>query len=250
MNIAFDVAAVRRHIATAAGLVLLFALVIWLAPDRGPERTVFEAANRRPVAEPAGGAAPRSDEESGKRAAEASRPEKDQAAPGVAGKAPAATGDAAGEPLERLPPRPPLSAPELRADTPKPQLLARPIALDGARIAYRQGVVTLPGVEALPLNAQCGAGAAAFPCGVKARTELRRFLRGRSIACDVPADFGVRRSDAASACTVAGEDIGRWVVENGWAKATPDGPYGEAEATAKRQRRGIWETDTPAAATQ
>ncbi|WP_083594238.1 thermonuclease family protein [Aurantimonas sp. 22II-16-19i] len=234
---------IRRNIVVAVGLILVFAVVMWLAPEKDDLRTVFDAARpRQPVAatetaDPAKG-------EPRQRRGDAAVPAQPgsgitQAARVAPQGTPSGPGDGA-EPLERLPPRPPLSDDDQQPDTPKPRLLARPVALDGARVAYRQGVVTLPGVEALPLNERCGSGAEDFPCGVMARTELRRFLRGRSIACDVPDDFGLKRGEATSACTVGSEDIGRWVVENGWARAAPGGAYEEVEAAARQARRGIW----------
>lgn len=243
-----EVEDVRRVIVVAVGLVLVTLLLLWLAPEKDGSRTVFEAVRASRLAQ----------SEARERAAERIAAEKQQA--GATGASAGAEDDASGispppgtspeagdmqdeAPLERLPPRPPLSDETLQADTPKPQLLPRPVALDGARIAYRQGVIVLPGVEALPLDQRCGSGADAFPCGVMARTELRRFLRGRSIECDVPPDFGVRRGEATSSCTVAGEDIGRWVVENGWGKAVDGGRYVEAQAAAKRARRGVWQYD-------
>ncbi|MEX6505826.1 thermonuclease family protein [Jiella sp. M17.18] len=148
---------------------------------------------------------------------------------------------AQGGALERLPPRPPLSKPADLKEPAKPQLLSLPIAVDAGHIAYRQGVITLPGVDPLPLSAACGSGADARPCGVRSRTELRRFLRGRSIECDVPSDFGEKRSAATTACSVDGEDIGAWVVANGWAKAVPGGPYVKAEDAARQAHLGIWQ---------
>ena len=242
---------IRRVIVVAVSLVLVTLLLLWLAPEKDGSRTVFEAvrSSRLAQSEARERAAERSaaDRQQGSIVADASAGGEDKA---VAGGNPSQPGTSAGPgdtaegaPLERLPPRPPLSGETLQADTPKPQLLPRPVALDGARIAYRQGTIILPGVEALPLDQRCGTGGDAFPCGVMARTELRRFLRGRSIECDVPPDFGVRRGEATSTCSVAGDDIGRWVIENGWGKATAGGPYGEAQADARKARRGVWQYD-------
>ncbi|NDW05025.1 thermonuclease family protein [Jiella pacifica] len=241
---------IRRVIVVFAGLVLVTLPLLWLAPEKDGSRTVFEAvrSSRLAQSEARERAAERraADERQGS-VAGASAGGEDGAGAGNISPEPGTSAEpgstAKDAPLERLPPRPPLSDESLRADTPKPQLLPRPVALDGARIAYRQGVIILPGVEAMPLDQRCGTGADAFPCGVMARTELRRFLRGRSIECDVPPDFGVRRGEATSACTVAGDDIGRWVVENGWGKATAGGPYVEAQAAAKKARRGVWQYD-------
>ncbi len=251
MRSRLDVEDIRRVIVVAVSLVLLTLLLLWLAPEKDGSRTVFEAVRSSRLAEARSNereasndiTQPTDGKETSKRPSTVGEPTLD------AGSSEA--GGAADEgPLERLPPRPPLSDEKFRADTPKPQLLPRPVALDGARIAYRQGVIVLPGIEALPLDQRCGTGADAFPCGVMARTELRRFLRGRSIECDVPPEFGVRRGEANTACTVAGEDIGRWVVENGWGKATDGGPYAEAQAAARKARRGVWQYDAVSPATQ
>ncbi|MCE7029373.1 thermonuclease family protein [Jiella avicenniae] len=252
MRSRLDLEDVRRVIVVAVSLVLVTLLLLWLAPEKGDFRTVFDAVRSSRLA-----AAESRRQETATRIAE--HPESGETTADDPSRAGAPSPDAAPSEasgtaddgaLERLPPRPPLSDETLRADTPKPQLLPRPVALDGARIAYRQGTINLPGVEALPLDQRCGTGAEAFPCGVMARTELRRFLRGRSIECDVPPEFGVRRGEATSACTVAGDDIGRWVVENGWGKATAGGPYAEAQAAAKKARRGVWQYDAVPPAAQ
>ncbi|TFF27137.1 hypothetical protein E3C22_01250 [Jiella endophytica] len=232
---------VRRTIVVAVALVLVFWMVLWLAPAKDGRHTVFDPAPQPPVTTTAatGSEKPARTTARPEDAALSETSEDQMAVRSIDGEdLPGSSGPSA--PLERLPPRPPLSEAKLRPDTPKPRLLPRPVALDGARIAYRQGVITLPGVEALPLAERCGPDEGNFPCGVMARTELRRFLRGRSIACDVPQDFGLKRGEATSACTVADEDIGRWVVENGWAKAAPGGPYEKAEAAAKEAKRGLW----------
>ncbi|SMC76481.1 hypothetical protein SAMN06297251_107149 [Fulvimarina manganoxydans] len=147
-------------------------------------------------------------------------------------------------PLRRLPPRGALS--DLAAPAEKPEddvakrLLARPVALDAARIAIGQAVVELPGVEPLELAAQCSSGSLTWPCGARSRTELRNFLRGRSIECEVPNRFGESRESITSACSVGDEDIGAWVVSRGWAQAVPGGPYEDLQASAKANGLGIW----------
>ncbi|MCB8835994.1 thermonuclease family protein [Aurantimonas sp. VKM B-3413] len=220
--------------AILAGVVLLAAILLALAPD---PNSLSETETAAPTGGPAGASTSRpGTNASGNEKSDAGV--RDVTPDDVTHRGGAGAGD---EAMVRLPPREPLSKPkELKPAPPKDQLLARPIAIDAGRIAYRQGVITLPGVESLPLKAECGTGAAAWPCGVRSRTELRRFLHGRSIRCEVPADFGERRGTATSACTVGSDDVGGWVVANGWAKAAPGGPYAQAEEEAKRARLGIW----------
>ena len=148
------------------------------------------------------------------------------------------------EALHRLPPREPLSdlaAPAAKSDDSlTKRLLPRPVALDAARIAIGQAVVELPGVEPLELSAQCNSGSLTWPCGARSRTELRNFLRGRSIECEVPNSFGESRETISSACSVGDEDIGAWVVSRGWARAMPGGPYEDQQTSAKANGLGIW----------
>ena len=122
----------------------------------------------------------------------------------------------------------------------RPTLLPRPVALDTAHLKIGEGTIVLPGIAPLPLDAQCGSGGGAWPCGMRARTAFRAYLRSRSIRCEVPGDFVEREQTVASNCTVGGGDVGDWLVENGWAGALGDGPYAELEVKAKKAGRGIW----------
>ena len=119
-------------------------------------------------------------------------------------------------------------------------LLPRPVALDTAHLKIGDATIDLPGIEPLPLDAECGEDAAAWPCGMRARTAFRAFLRSRSIRCAVPADFAAKQQTVASQCTVGGGDIGAWLIRNGWARAAPDGPYAEIETRARQAGRGVW----------
>lgn len=229
---------VRLVIVSAVGLVLVAAGLLSLVPERHDARNVFDAARQSKDAKARAEAASqaRTDEEAARQAME-----RRIAARNVSPENVTALGEVPDE-LVRLPPRAPLSDEKLQPDTPRPTLLPRPIAIDGGRIAIRQGVVTLPGLEVLPLTERCGDEPRSWPCGVRSRTELRRYLRGRSIQCEeVPKDFGLRREEITTRCTVGGEDIAQWVVENGWARAAPDGPYTQVEAKAQAGRRGIWQ---------
>ena len=140
--------------------------------------------------------------------------------------------------LKRLPPRAPLSDPRTSSSLKSP-LLRNPIALDAGRIAYRQGVIELPGVDAPSLRATCTKGSETWPCGRLARTNLRLLLRGRAIRCDVPSRFGRRRQTVRSSCTLDGEDLGSWVVSSGWARAA-DETYRPEERRARLAEVGIW----------
>lgn len=139
-----------------------------------------------------------------------------------------------------LPPSPAASAPSAPPpDAASAQLLARPIVLDTATIMIRRGKVRLAGIEAAPLSRKCGENGAWF-CGVEARTRFRSWLRARSITCKVPKGFGDEPKEIETQCDLSGTDIGKWLVENGFAEATPGSSYAEAEAKAKAAKLGIW----------
>ncbi|MCC2690490.1 MAG: hypothetical protein K0S21_3293, partial [Rhizobiaceae bacterium] len=61
--------------------------------------------------------------------------------------------------------------------------------------------------------------------------------RRRSVECRMPETAGP--ADGVAHCSVAGRDIGEWIVAQGWARS--DGPgYADAEKTAREEKRGIW----------
>src|SRR5690606_2389809 len=63
-----------------------------------------------------------------------------------------------------------------------------------------------------------------------------RLAGGGAVACE---GWSRDRYDRLLArCTVAGRDLARAMVEQGWAVAY--GGYDDAEAEARRARRGLW----------
>lgn len=111
-------------------------------------------------------------------------------------------------------------------------------------IEARNRVIPLAGVAATALDLQCGEGPGTWPCGRAARTALQGFVRGRTVACQPPQSAS--SASGVARCSVAGRDIGEWLVAQGWAAA--EGPdYTEAEKTAKAEKRGIWNPVRPAA---
>lgn len=152
---------------------------------------------------------------------------------------------AASASLQRLPPRDPLSTPDPKEEDAagediRLRLLHRPVALDTGTFLVDRGRIRLAGVQPVAPSRECGDGAGAWPCGMQARTALRLWLRGRAIRCDAPENFG--KTDAAidAECSLGPQDIGQWLVENGWAEARPDGRYTTLETKARDARRGIW----------
>ena len=123
-------------------------------------------------------------------------------------------------------------------DTPQVRRLPAPIALDTGTIRSGEETIHIAGIAPIAPETRCADGPRSWPCGVRARTEFRAWLRGRTLTCD-PAD--VATPDAPTACRLGEEDVGDWLVRNGWANAEPGSRY-EREAQAARQAgRGVWQ---------
>ena len=231
-----------RTLLVALGLAALAALLFWLLPS--PDKLQEPARIVPPAAEQS--AAPVAP--STREAPEPARAPSDDGPLRRLGRNVTPDGITSGPttdgPLRRLPPRAPDPSPQQAAEPENIEtrqiLLPRPIARDTAHLTVGRGTIALPGIASLPLERSCGEGANAWPCGMRARTELRNYLRSRSIRCEVPEDFGERDETITSACTLRGDDVGAWIVRNGWAEAAPGGPYQDAEAEARREKRGIW----------
>lgn len=174
---------------------------------------------------------------------------------------------AAGEPggtaateLERVAPREPLG--DLgQASTPpppppteqggwQPTVMYKPVAVAAGRIESMGYQVALAGANVVEADESCSYQGADWDCGIRARTAFRSLLRGRAPTCTVPPEPGTEAIQAD--CRIGSQDLAAWLVENGWARATPGGPYVEAGARAEKELRGIFgpppDTSLPLAA--
>ncbi len=149
-------------------------------------------------------------------------------------------------PLERAAPRPPLSNLSL-AMPPKPKMpdewkgepLFQPLATAAGIFQSRGYTVAISGVDAVKPDETCtDADGKEWNCGMRARGAFRAFLRGRAPVCAVPPDGG--RDTISAACRIGKQDLGAWLVANGWARATRGGPYVKAEEVARKERMGIF----------
>ncbi|MGE0502150.1 MAG: thermonuclease family protein [Rhizobiaceae bacterium] len=147
--------------------------------------------------------------------------------------------------LVREEPRAPLS--ELSLAKPKRRmkagddggkLLFQPVAVGSARFQSMGFDVTIAGVESVDPGQTCVSQGIEWPCGGRAIGEVRRWLRGRALSCDLPEE--ALRGEVVAACRLGRQDIGAWVVSMGWATAAPGGPYAEAEAAARQHAMGIF----------
>ncbi|CAN7365313.1 thermonuclease family protein [Mesorhizobium sp. LjRoot246] len=147
--------------------------------------------------------------------------------------------------IERAEPRPPLSELGLAVPpkTPMPKdwrevLLYRPIATSSAMFESMGRTVVISGVQGIDLDKSCSFDDVSWPCGQRARAAFNSWLRGRALNCFVPPD--VERFAIAAPCRLGKQDVGAWLVSNGWATALPSGIYGKAEATARNAEMGIF----------
>ncbi|MEO1103312.1 MAG: hypothetical protein AAFW98_06220 [Pseudomonadota bacterium] len=146
-------------------------------------------------------------------------------------------------PLERAPAI-------VRVDPPPPPRiepdLYRLVVIESAGlINARSHMIELAHIDAPSADLECTrADGAAWPCGRRARTALRRLIRRRAIEChdlkddETPPDAPVR----TATCSVANTDLAEWLVENGWAEPAGTAPdvWRELHAIAKAARRGLY----------
>ncbi|MGF6253889.1 thermonuclease family protein [Ensifer sp. LBL] len=145
-------------------------------------------------------------------------------------------------PLERVEPRAPLSEPKKEAKAAGPTVLYRPVAVAAGVIQFDKLTLQIDGIEPEQAERTCESGGKSWPCGIVARTAFRNFLRARAVSCDLP-EAGPGPSATAS-CTLGGQDLATWLVDNGW--ATPvAGSSLEKRADAARQAKLGFYGDDP-----
>ncbi|MBZ9678007.1 thermonuclease family protein [Mesorhizobium sp. ES1-1] len=149
------------------------------------------------------------------------------------------------EGLQRVEPRAPLSKLAL-AVPPKPKMpddwkgtkLFQPMAPAAGLLEAKGYSVAVSGVDIVSQDETCDADGKPWPCGARARSAFRAFLRGRAVVCTVPPEGG--RDLIAAECRIGKQDVGQWLVENGWARAAKSGPYVEAGDKARTAKKGIF----------
>lgn len=112
-----------------------------------------------------------------------------------------------------------------------------------------QNSVSLAGVDALEANSQCTYSTGTkWDCGRWGTFALRRFIRSRSVVCEMVEEQ--TPTGVAGRCTVGGADISKWIVRRGW--GTPSADMKDAYASdleaAKSEKLGQW-SDEPKSGT-
>ena len=227
------------------------------APAAEPPAEPSEEAVEEPAREPGelGDRLTRRAPPAAKPAPPAAKPAPPTAAPAPPAAAPAPPAAAPAAPtvaeprttatLQRIAPRKPLSTlgqakepePEEKADWDGTSLY-RPVATAAGTFEAMGYTVSLAGTQPIGPDETCSYKGADWPCGVRARTEFRQLLRGRAVVCAMPE--GAEAGSVAVDCRIGTENLGAWLVENGWARAAPGSPYAEAGRKAEADGKGIF----------
>ena len=148
-------------------------------------------------------------------------------------------------PLVRAdPPKP--ETPDAEPEGPKPDVYRLVVIEGNGIIDARDTLISLAHVDPPDADHICrdenGAG---WPCGRRARTALRRLVRRRAIAClplHPDAMPSTRNEPVEARCEVAGTDLSRWMVEQGWASPSQNAPeaWTALHAAARDDGRGLY----------
>jgi endonuclease YncB( thermonuclease family) len=121
------------------------------------------------------------------------------------------------------------------------QLVAVPRIVDADTVDAGAAKIRLNGIDAPETDQRCiDAHGQVWSCGVEATAKLQAYSHDRSWTCELT---GLDRYGRfLGTCLVDGEDIGRWLVRNGWALAfrrystvyVPDEDY------AREHQLGLW----------
>ena len=115
-----------------------------------------------------------------------------------------------------------------------------PTVIDGDTIEVHGQRIRLHGIDAPESRQLCRLDGKPWQCGKDAANALTEKIARRPVTCE---DLGRDRYKRIIArCTVAGEDLEKWMIENGWALAYRrySLDYVDEEAEAQAARRGIW----------
>ena len=125
---------------------------------------------------------------------------------------------------------------------PQPKRKPQPVRLSGiiistaGKLTAQGKAITLEGIVPTSSDQICGDGSNAWPCGIYARSAFRRFVRGRSVTCDLlPTD-----QSATTRCMLGRSDIAEWLATYGWAEAESGSSYAALTDAAKTNKIGIF----------
>ena len=114
------------------------------------------------------------------------------------------------------------------------------IVTDGDSIKIDGQRIRIHGIDAPEAKQLCRRQGEPWQCGKSATEALKSRIAARPVSCEELDRDRYKRIVAR--CLVDGEDLGEWMVLNGWAVAYVrySYEYTRAEHFAKTDRRGIW----------
>jgi endonuclease YncB( thermonuclease family) len=121
------------------------------------------------------------------------------------------------------------------------QVRGVPQIVDADTIYIGQTKIRFSGIDAPETDQVClDAAGKTWTCGIEARERLRAFSENREWSCELTGTDIYRRS--LGSCTVGGENVSRWLVQNGWALAFRkySTEYVPDEGSAREHQRGLW----------
>lgn len=144
---------------------------------------------------------------------------------------------------QRVGPRRPLSEigrppPPKKSDDFDGTVLYRPVTNAAGTFEAMGYAVTVAGTDAVDAGEVCEFKGESWPCGVRARAAFRAFVRGRAVTCAVPE--GTASGAVTTDCRIGKQNVGEWLVENGWARAAPGGPFAELGQKTQSAAKGIF----------
>jgi endonuclease YncB( thermonuclease family) len=138
-------------------------------------------------------------------------------------------------PVVASPVAPPAPSPSIAFDVSGPARI-----IDGDTIDVAGTRIRLHGIDAPETKQTCDLNGTPYRCGDRATEALRGLIAGHPVMCKETARDRWRRMVAR--CLVEGSDVGKQLVEQGWAiayrKYSKD--YVSAELEASTAKRGMW----------
>src|SRR5262245_42268020 len=114
--------------------------------------------------------------------------------------------------------------------------VAAVVVNDGDSLTLGADRIRLRGIDAPEYTQTCVKDGQSYACGRRAREALSKLIGGKSVSC-----AGWERDRYGrllATCTVAGFDLNRMQVANGWAVAYGD--YLMEEEQARQKKFGLW----------
>jgi hypothetical protein len=123
---------------------------------------------------------------------------------------------------------------------PKPELVLmfQPVIENAGTIIVEGRNISLLNVFPIEADLLCtDENGREWPCGKAARTAFRAMVRGRAIMCRLPDQ---QKIDVEAECSIGNENLGQWLVEQGWAEARPGSDFESLGEAARLSGRGIF----------